>query len=81
MFHCTRVKERTECKNYRGISLSMVGKIYSGLLVDRICRETGALIDDEQRSFRAGRESVDQILALKNRLESTRKKMQCMRVL
>ena len=27
--------ERTECKNYRGISLSsMVGKIYEGILVD-----------------------------------------------
>ena len=28
--------EMTECKNYRGISLlSGVGKIYSGILVDR----------------------------------------------
>ena len=31
--------ERTECKNYRGISLlSVVGKIYMGILVDRVCR-------------------------------------------
>ena len=27
--------ERTECKNYRGISLSVVGKIYAGILVDK----------------------------------------------
>ena len=31
--------ERTECKSYIGISLlSVVGKIYVGILVDRICR-------------------------------------------
>ena len=41
--------ERTECKNYRGISLfSVVGKIYAGILVDRLHRVTGGLIDDEQ---------------------------------
>ena len=40
--------ERTECKNYRGISLSVVGKIYSGILVDGVRSETGGLIDDEQ---------------------------------
>ena len=29
--------ERTKCKNYRGISLlSMVGKIYRGILVDSL---------------------------------------------
>ena len=43
-----RKGERTECKNYRSISLlSMVGKIYAGILVDRVCRVTGGLIDDE----------------------------------
>ena len=40
--------EKTECKNYRGISLlSMVGKIYAGILVDRLRRVTGGLIDYE----------------------------------
>ena len=37
-----------KCKNYRGISLSMVEKIYEDILVDRICNVTGSLIDDEQ---------------------------------
>ena len=33
--------EKTECK-YRGISfLSVVGKIYAGILVDRVRRVTG----------------------------------------
>ena len=42
--------ERTACKNYRGISLSVVVKIYvdAGILVDRVCRVTGGFIDDEQ---------------------------------
>ena len=40
--------ERTECKNYRGISLlSVVGKMYAGILVDAVCRVTGGFIDDE----------------------------------
>ena len=31
--------KRTECGNYRGISLlSVVGKIYAGILVDRVLR-------------------------------------------
>ena len=30
----------------------MVGKIYAGILVDRVHRVTGGLIDDEQRGFR-----------------------------
>ena len=34
--------EKSECKNYRGISqLSVVGKIYAGILVDRVRRVTG----------------------------------------
>ena len=35
-------EERTECRNYRGISLlRVVGKIYAGILVDRVRRVTG----------------------------------------
>ena len=48
--------ERTECKNYRGISLlSFVGKIYTGILVERVRRVTEDLNNDEQRGFRSGR--------------------------
>ena len=32
----------------------MVEKIYEGILIDRVCRETGDLIDDEQGGFREG---------------------------
>ena len=41
--------ERRECSNYKGTSLlSMVGKIYEGILVDTVCKVTEGLIDDEQ---------------------------------
>ena len=37
--------ESSECKNYRGISLlSVVQKIYAGILVDRFPRVTGGLM-------------------------------------
>ena len=60
------IGERTEFKNYRGISLlNVVGKIYVRILVDRVRRVTGVLIEDEKRGVRAGRGCVDQILTLK----------------
>ena len=58
--------ERIECKNYRSITLlSVVGKIYIGVLVDRIRIVTGGLIDDKQGGFRVRRGYVDQICILK----------------
>ena len=44
----------------------MVGKIYTGILVDRVCRMIGGLNDDEQGGFRVGRRYVDQIFTLKH---------------
>ena len=45
--------------NYRGVSLlSVVGKIYAGILVDRPQSDWG-LIDDEQEGFTARRGCVD----------------------
>ena len=53
LFHYTRLKER-------GISLlSMIDKIYVGILIDRVLSLTGGLIDNEQRDFRIGREFVN----------------------
>ena len=42
----------------------MVGKIYAGILVDRVRRGIGGLIDDEQEGFRAWKGCVDQIFTL-----------------
>ena len=58
--------ERTECKDYRGIALlSMVKKLYGGILVDRVHRMTGVLVDDNQGAFRVRRGCLDQIFTLK----------------
>ena len=51
----------------------MVGKIYPGIL-DRVCRVTRGLIDNEQGGFRAGRGCVDQIFTLKLIGEKAREK-------
>ena len=67
--------ERSECKNYRGIRLlNVVGKIYAGILIDRVRRVTGGLIDEEQGGFRAGTGCVDHIFTLKQKGEISREK-------
>ena len=52
----------------------MVGKIYAGILVDRVRKVTRSLIDDEQGGFKAGRGCVDQIFTLKEIGEKARVK-------
>ena len=65
--------ERNECNNYRGISLlSMVGKIYAGILINRVCRVTRGLIDGEPGGFREGRGCVEQTFTLKQKGEKAR---------
>ena len=73
--------EKYKCKSCRGISLlSVVGKIYAGVLVDRVCGVTRSLTNDEQGGFRAGRGCVDRIFALKQIGEKAREQ-KCMWVL
>ena len=55
----------------------MVEKIYVGILVDRVCRATEGLIDDEVSGFRSGRGCADEIFILKQIDQKAReKKMQ-----
>ena len=56
----------------------MVGKIYEGVLVNRVCRVIEGLIDDEQGDFRAWKGCVDQIIKVKLIGEKPREKKQCM---
>ena len=56
-------REKIEYKNYKDISLSMVEKIYAGILVDGV-HSNQVLIDDEQGGFREGRAFVHQIFIL-----------------
>ena len=46
------------------------------VLVDRVHRVTGSLLDDEQRGFRVGRGCVDQIFTLKIGGKAREKKTQ-----
>ena len=56
----------TECMNYRCISLlAVLGKIFAGILVDRVCRVIHGLTDNKEKCFRSRRERVDQISILK----------------
>ena len=62
--------ERSECANYRGISLlSVVGKVYGGILIDRIRSSVDRAIGEEQCGFREGRGCVDQIFAVRQLCE------------
>ena len=46
-------RERTECSNYRGISMLIrVGEIYAEILEYRGRKVTKSLIDDKQEGFR-----------------------------
>ena len=54
--------------------LRVVGKIYSGILINRVRRVTGDLIDDEQEGFRAWRGCVDQIFTVKKIGKKAREK-------
>ena len=63
-------RKRTECKNYRGISLlSVAGKIYVGILVDIVHRVLEGLTEDEQKDFKVGRCCMDQIFTLNEKVQ------------
>ena len=58
--------EKCVCGSYRGISLlSVTGKLYGRVLIQRVRKETERLVKDVQGGFRQGRGCVDQIFALK----------------
>ena len=52
----------------------MVGKIYAGILVNRVRRVIGGLTNDERGGFRAGRGCVDQMFTMKQIGEKSREK-------
>ena len=62
--------DRNECKNYRGISLlSIPGKVYARVLIERIRSETEDMIGEEQCGFRNGRGCVDQVFVMRQLCE------------
>ena len=58
--------DKHECNNYRGICLmSVVGKVYGKVLINRVVKGTEAAIGEEQGGFRKGRGCVDQIFVVR----------------
>ena len=51
--------------------MSVVGKLYGRVLIERVKRKTNNSLRDEQCDFRDGRGCVDQIFCLKNLIEKS----------
>uniref|UniRef100_A0A8C6MCM8 Reverse transcriptase domain-containing protein n=1 Tax=Nothobranchius furzeri TaxID=105023 RepID=A0A8C6MCM8_NOTFU len=61
---------RRVCSNYRGITLlSLSGKVFSGVLERRVHQIVEPQIQEEQRGFRPGRGTLDQLYTLRGILE------------
>jgi hypothetical protein len=55
-----------ECKNYRGISLlSVIGKLYAKILIERVVKETNDKIWDVLAGFCKGMGCTDQVFSLR----------------
>src|SRR5215469_10087545 len=67
--------DKRECSNHRGISvLSVVGKMYGRILIERVRALTDNLIREEQGGFRKGRGCLDQVFVVKSLCEKFREK-------
>ena len=71
-------KDRTECGNYRGISLAAhAGKILLKIIARRLseyCERVGILPKEEQRGFRPNRSTTDMMFVIRRLQELARKK-------
>ena len=54
--------------------MSIPGKIYGRVLISRVVENMKEQVAEEQRGFRSGRESIDQILILKQLVYGYREK-------
>ena len=68
------------CKNNRGTSLlSVPGKVYGRILIDRVIEHSEVQIGEEQSGFRKGRSCADQIFVLRQLSEKmTEKRGDCL---
>ncbi len=59
--------DKFECSSFWGISLlSVVGKVYVRVLVERIqCMYTESMVGEEESGFRKGREGMDQVFVVR----------------
>ena len=65
--------DRSECGNYRGISLlSVVGKIFADIILQRLQLLAEFIYPQSQSGYRAGRGTIDGIFTLRQLMEKTR---------
>src|SRR6218665_378659 len=59
-------KDRLECANYRGISLTChSSKIFTSIILQRIKKRTEEILSEAQAGFRENRSTIDQIFTLR----------------
>ncbi len=69
--------DRSDCNNYRGISLlSIVGKLFALVVLARLQRLANRVYPESQCGFRAGRSTVDMIFSLRQLQEKCREQQQ-----
>ena len=62
--------EKTNCSNYRGISLLLTSyKILSNIILERLTPYVDEIIGDHQCDFRRNRSTIDQIFCIRQILE------------
>ena len=69
--------DRTDCNNYRGISLlSIIGKAFARLILKRLQLLAERIYPESQCGFRAERSTIDMIFSLKQLQEKSREQRQ-----
>lgn len=69
--------DRSDCNNYRGISLlSIVGKVYARVLLNRLQLLADRVYPESQCGFRTGRSTTDMIFSLRQLQEKSREQGQ-----
>ena len=61
--------DKCECSKSRGISLSVVGKLYGRVPIEIVRAGTECAIGEEQYGFRQGRGCMDQVFAVRQACE------------
>ena len=57
--------ERSDCSNYRGISLlSVIGKVFAKVILIRLQKLAERVYPESQSGFRAGRSTIDMVFSL-----------------
>ena len=65
--------ERSDCNNYRGISLlSVIGKVFAKVILIRLQKLAERVYSESQCGFRAGRSTIDMVFSLRQLQEKCR---------